>query len=813
VITQSITHYRIIKKLGAGGMGEVYLGEDTRLDRNVAIKFLPPESTADEQARKRLIREAKAAAKLDHPNICSIYEVGEEAGQSFIVMQYVEGETLDMRIQRKPLELRESLDIAVQVVDALSEAHSSGIVHRDIKPPNIMVNARGNAKVMDFGLAKIIEHSSQMESKAETQSLLTEPGMIIGTVPYMSPEQVRGEALDARSDIFSFGAVLYEMISGRQPFAAESAAATASAILTKEPWPVARFAPEAPAELQRILRKCLEKDRERRYQTVRDLATDLENVRNARHAPQQISQDASAAEGNRYAGTSLAGISLSWRTVTLSGSILILIAAALVYAVWFRVAPAAGNLDIKSLAVLPLRSLSTDVNDDYLGLGITDTIITKISQIGELTVRPTSAVRKYLHEEMNSLEAARQLQTDAVLDGSIQRAGDHLRVNVNLLRVRDGASLWAESFVMKQSDIFAIQDRISKEIVTRLKPRLSPTEAARLDKRYTTNPEAYEYHLKGRANLERITTAIGDRQAIDAAISYFKKAVELDPKYALAYAVLGYTYMWMANFNDPDSPVWVGLAQEALSKAEALDPQLAEIHDARFEYYFSKYGNWDLAQAAREGRQALALNPSVGHLAVGTFYDHVGLDEALGLQEFQRALEIDPTNTFVQNRLIESYQLYGKFDEAIEAHRHFFGTHGPEFALIAKGRLDEAQPLLEDAINKNSGDLRARSRLALLIALRGKFQEAEAAIPPILKQARNNRAYHHITYDIACVYALEGKTDEAVKWLRTTAETGMPNYPLFARDPHLDRIRRESAFVRFMADLKPRWESYKREFE
>jgi tetratricopeptide (TPR) repeat protein len=249
-----------------------------------------------------------------------------------------------------------------------------------------------------------------------------------------------------------------------------------------------------------------------------------------------------------------------------------------------------------------------------------------------------------------------------------------------------------------------------------------------------------------------------------------------------------------------------------LSQAESLDPQLAEIHAARFDYYFSKYGNWDLGQAAREARQALALNPSVGHSELGTIYDHLGLDETTGLKEFQRALEIDPTNTFAQGRLIESYELYGRFDEAINAHRRFFGTTGPDIALIGKGRLDEAQPLVEDAVKKNSGDLRARARLALIFALRGKFQEAEAAIPPILDQARNNRAYHHVTYDIACVYALDGKTDETVKWLRTTADTGMPNYPLFARDPHLDQIRKEPTFIQFMTELRTRWEGYQREF-
>ncbi len=292
----------------------------------------------------------------------------------------------------------------------------------------------------------------------------------------------------------------------------------------------------------------------------------------------------------------------------------------------------------------------------------------------------------------------------------------------------------------------------------------------------------------------------------------FQKAVELDPKYALAYAALAKSYMWMANFNDPDNPSWVGLAQQSVEQAESLDPQLAEIHSVRFEYYFSKYGSWDLARAAREARQASALNPTAGHYELGIIYDHLGLDQAKGLRETQRTLELDPTNTHRQARLVEAYVLYGRLDEAIETQRRFFDQPGPALALIEKGQLDEAQTLLERAVAKNSGDLRARSALALVLALKGKLQEAEARVPGILEQARN-RSYHHVTYDIASVYALDGKTDEAVKWLRTTADTGMPNYPLFARDPHLDRIRMESAFIQFMAELKKRWDGYKQEFE
>jgi serine/threonine protein kinase/Flp pilus assembly protein TadD len=810
-INATISHYRVLEKLGAGGMGEVYLAEDTQLDRKVAIKFLPPESTADQQAKKRLAREARAAAKLDHPNICTIHEVGEEEGRSFIVMQYVEGVTLASRLQRKPLEIVEALDIAVHVADALAEAHSHGIIHRDIKPQNVMLTARGQVKVLDFGLAKVVQQRSFADSGAETESLLTERGMIMGTVPYMSPEQVRGETLDARSDIFSFGAVLYEMVSGRQLFAAESLAGTISAILTTEPPPLKRYV-DVPEQLQRIVQKCLEKNRERRYQTMRDLVIDLENS----HRECQAGQSSKSGDEQTTAGGTAAAAPparrhkslASWWAMGLAAVMVLGTAVAGYWLLW-RGTSAVAQPEIKSLAVLPFKSLNREANDDYLGLGIADSIIMKISQIGELTVRPTSAVRKFANQEIDSLDAAQQLKVDSILDGMLQRAGDRLRVSVNLLRVKDGASLWTESFDLNQNDIFAIQDSVSREIATRLRLKLSPAEQARLSKHYTTNAEAYEYYLKGRTSSEQFTTSIGDIQPAKAAIGYFKKAVELDPTYALAYAGLANAYMWMANFNDPDNPAWVGLAQQALAEAESLDSQLGEIHTVRFEYYFSKYGSWDLIQAARESRQAVALNPSVGHYTLGTLYDHAGFEE--GSRELQRALEIDPTNTGTQGRLVESYELVGKLDEAIEACRRFFGQPGPALSLIWKNRLDEAQSLLEKSVERSPGDLRARSALALISALRGRFQEAEAKIPAILKESRNNRSYHHITYNIASVYALEGKTDEAVRWLRTTAETGMPNYPLFARDPHLDRIRKEPAVIQFMTALKARWESYRGE--
>jgi eukaryotic-like serine/threonine-protein kinase len=833
---QMIPHYQIVSLIGEGGMGQVYLAEDTKLHRKVSLKFLSSNFAQDLERMRRFEQEARAVSTLNHPNILTIHEIGEADGHRFIATEFIEGQTLRERV-RSDLDIDDALDIAIQVASALVAAHRVNIVHRDIKPENIMIRKDdGLVKVLDFGLAKMTARRQDLAVASEIDTALianTAPGVVMGTVAYMSPEQARGEKVDERTDIWSLGVVLYEMIAGATPFAAASSNEIISAILSKQAAPpLNRYAGEVPERLEEIVEKALTKNRDERYQTSKDLLIDLKRLkqtwetkaaveRSTSLDPVGVAKSPARGQAIESGAPNTQAVSSAEYIVNQVKShkrgaivtlviFLTVVTGALIYAWRYKQTAASGQSEIKSLAVLPLRTL--DPGENYLGLGITDAVIRRISQTGQVIVRPMSAVRRYSNEETDALSAAKQLGVDSVLEGTVQRAEDRLRVSVNLLRASDGSSLWADSFDMRVADIFTIQDTVAQQVASRLQLNLDPTQRMRLGKRYTLNPEAYEYYVKGRTNLERITTSIGDREAIDAAISYLKKAVELDPKYALAYATLGGAYMWMANFNDPDNAVWVELAQQALLQAESLDPQLAEIHSARFEYYFSKYGRWDLSQAAREARQALAFNPAVGHSELGTIYDHLGLDEATGLREFQRALEIDPTNTFAQGRLIESYQLYGKFDDAIEAYRRFFGTAGPDRALIEKGRLDEAQPLVEDAVQKNSGDLRARARLALIFALRGKFREAEAAIPPILDQARNNRAYHHVTYDIACVYALAGKVDEAIKWLRTTADNGMPNYPLFVRDPHLDRIRKEPAFIQFMTELKKVWDDYQREF-
>jgi eukaryotic-like serine/threonine-protein kinase len=822
---QMVAHFRILSLLGEGGMGRVYLAEDTKLRRKVSLKFLPTNFAQDKERMRRFEQEARAVSALNHPNILTIHEISDVDRHRFIATEFIEGQTLRERL-RSGLDMVDALDVAIQVAAALVAAHRVRIVHRDIKPENIMIRKDdGLVKVLDFGLAKMhgavdapVDSAVQTALKANTG-----PGVVMGTAAYMSPEQARGETVDERTDIWSLGVVLYEMVAGCSPFVGSTSNEIILSILSKNPLPpLRRHSEGVPERLEEIVEKAVSKKSDERYQTTRDLLIDLKRLKQTWESEVAVERSKPPATERNVPTTGTASsaeyivnqVKNHKRGAFVTLAIFLTVATGVLIYLWrYKQSSVSDRPEIKSLAVLPLRSL--DPGENNLGLGITDAVIRRISQTGQLIVRPMSAVRRYSNEEADALSAAKQLGVDSVLEGTIQRAENRLRVSVNLLRASDGSSLWADSFDMRVADIFTIQDTISQQVTSRLQLQLNTAQRERLEKRYTSNAEAYDYFVKGRTSFERVSTAIGDREPAETAIGYFKKAVDLDPNYALAYAAQGQAYMWMANFNDPDNSVWVGLAQQALAHAESLDSHLAEIHEARFQYFFSKYGKWDLAQAGREAHKALALNPNLGeaHAALGILYDHLGLDEAAGLQENQRWLEIDPTNTSAQSRLVESYELYGKFNEALDAQRRFFGTPGPPLSLMAKGSLDEAQVLLEAVVKKNSGDLRARARLALLTALRGKFEEAEAAIPLILEQARNNRSYHHITYDIACIYAIAGKTDDAVKSLRITVDTGMPNYPLFVRDPQLDRIRKEPVFINFMVELKPRWESYRSQFE
>jgi serine/threonine protein kinase/TolB-like protein/Flp pilus assembly protein TadD len=819
--------YEIRSQIGAGGMGEVYLAEDTMLNRRVALKLLPAEYTQNEERLRRFKQEARAASALNHPNILTIHEVGEAQGNHFIATEFIDGDTLRQYLKRTgKMKASEMLDVAAQVTSALAAAHEAGIVHRDIKPENIMLRRDGYVKVLDFGIAKLMEKatSQSVDLDAQTRPLEhTQAGAIVGTVQYMSPEQARGLTVDARTDIWSLGCVLYEMVAGRSPFAGETVTDMLMAIVEREPPPLKNLTSEQiPAELDWIITKTLRKNPDERYQTSKELLVDLQRLRQKieiesyleRSALPEASIESAPANFTEHGAAKHTGQLrhiLSMRRTAIYAAVLItLMLGALAYILHWRQTFVAPQHEIKSLAVLPLKSL--DAGENYLGLGIADAVIRRINQTGKLIVRPTSAVRRYLNEETDALAAARQLNADAVLEGSVQRADDRLRVSVNLLRTSDGASLWTDNFDMRMTDIFTIQDTVAQQVASRLRLQLDPSQQARFTKRYTSNPIAYEFYVKGVYSFDQRSGGVKAKPQVDAAIDFFKKAIGSDSNYALAHAQLALAYAWTAQFIEPTEAVWTTRAKEEINRAQALDPQLAETHIARHYILRSAYEGWQIEAAIRELLLAQQLNPNAGLDQLGILYLHLGLED-LYEREMQRALDIDPTSDYVKNAIINSDENRHMYDEWLAAKQKFFNGEPDAWYLMGKGHLDEAQAKIEEALVIEPDNPGMHRLKAILLALRGDFRAAEAEIPFLLsKRSAKDFAYHHLTYDIACIYALAGKSDEAVKWLRETAATGFPCYPLFERDPYLNRIRKAPEFVQFMEEMKAQFDKYKREF-
>lgn len=826
-ISSLVGHYRIVEKIGAGGMGEVYLAEDMRLDRKVAVKILNEKIAEHESNLRRFVQEAKAASALNHPNILVIHEIGESDDTHFIVSEFIEGETLREIFKSKTLPLPEVLDISIQIAGALVVAHSAHIIHRDIKPENVIVRPDGFVKILDFGLAKLVEEKNKsligLEDETAKQNE-TAKGLILGTVNYMSPEQAKGDRVDERTDIFSFGVLLYKMIAGRTPFAGASISETFANLMNSEPQPLARFSSNVPDELQRIVAKMLRKNKDERYQTMKGLLGDLKELKeNLTFEAKMERSTAAPLEKNSEAKTAIIaeiptanlttqsrGIFAARRNLIFAVVFAILISGALGYFWYRRQNPVASQSEIKSLAVLPLKSL--DSGENYLGLGIADAVIRRISQTGELIVRPTSAVRRYLNEDTDALTAARQLNADAVLEGSVQRADDRLRVSVNLLRTSDGASLWTDNFDMRASDIFTIQDKVAQQVATRLL-QLDPSQQARLTKRYTSNPIAYEFYVKGVYTFDqRVSFA---KPQMETTIDFFRKAIEADPNFALAHAQLAYAYAVRAVFMEPTEPAWAKRAREEINQAQTLDPQLAETHLARHMLLFSVSEGYQGGAAVREVLLAQQLNPNIGHGELGYLYTHLGLEE-LAERELERAAEIDPTSEFVKVMTRSMYEMGVKYDE-YAAHREIYRDGYMEvWYLMGKGRLEEAQKAIEELRGSanRTVDIALRPKKALLLALKGDFRAAEAEIPVVLSiHPVKDPLYHHAAYDIACIYALEGKSAEAVKWLREANATGFQPYPLFDRDAFLNNIRQTPEFVQFMTEMKAQNERYEREFK
>jgi eukaryotic-like serine/threonine-protein kinase len=845
---QFVSHYQILSLLGEGGMGRVYLAEDTKLKRKVSLKFLSYTFTEDRERVLRFEQEARAISVLNHPNILTIHEVGEVDGGRFIAAEFIDGETLRERLL-SVVDIDEAIGIATQVAAALVAAHRLNIVHRDIKPENIMIRREdGLVKVLDFGLAKVSEPrtvaTGVFDAEAETRiRVQTQAGVLLGTAAYMSPEQARGNIVDERTDVWSLGVVLYEMLAGHSPFIAATSNEIIAAILSKEPLPpLARYRDLVPERLEEIVQKAVTRNRDERYQTSKDLLIELKRLKQSLELEASIERTSSsegiineqsktgpgalttnsAEVNNRTAGAlqvhsgtdSIVNQVKHHRrgVAAMLALLLLFVTGTLIYG-WLLKHPTAAQPRIKSLAVLPLKSF--DTGENYLGLGIADAIIRRTSQTGELTVRPTSAVLKYLKENTDSLEAARQLNADAVLEGSTQHIGDRLRVSVNLLRASDGASLWTASFDMLSTDIFVIEDKVAEQVATRLALRLDSTQQAALKNRYPTNPIAYEFYLKGIFNLDERGYGKDGKPQMETTIDFFKKAIEADPNYALAHAQLAFAYAWTALFVEPAEPKWAELARAEIRRAQELGPKLAETHVAHALLLWSAYEGYQNEGAIRELLLAKELNPNLSGADLPAIYGHIGLED-LASRELQRALEIDPTSQSLKDlNLILAY-LRESPDEWFSARERVYpgsGTPTPWY-FLRKGQLDDARKSIDEGLQRAPDNYNLLMQQALLFALKGDFREAEARIPGILARIQlNDQSRHHSTYHAACIYALAGNSDEAVKWLKETAATGFPNYPLFERDPYLNRIRQAPEFVQFMVESKTRWESYKKEFD